>query len=98
MRKKSFTTAKSQLKRNNYLHASFEVKMKKIGHRKYWKITIGKENKMMLTENLNIETPPSAVDSLKWLERLKYHHLLISETRFVLWMLCGLQEESSQRL
>ena len=104
MRKNSFTTAKSQLKRNNYLHASFEVKMKKIGHRKYWKITIGKENKMMLTENastlffLNIETPPSAVDSLKWLERLKYHHLLISETRFVLWMLCGLQEESSQRL
>ena len=98
MRKNSFTTAKSQLKRNNYLHASFEVKVKKTDHRKYWKITIGKENKMMLTENLNIETPPSAVDSLKWLERLKYHHLLISETRFVLWMLCGLQEESSQRL
>ena len=71
MRKNSFTTANSQLKRNNYLHASFEVKMKKIGHRKYWKITIGKENKMMLTENastlffLNIENPPSAVDSLK---------------------------------
>ena len=59
---------------------------------------------MISTENtstvffLNIENPPSAVDSLKWLERLKYHHLLISETRFVLWMLCGLQEESSQRL
>ena len=27
--KNSFTTANSQLKRNNYLHASFEVKMKK---------------------------------------------------------------------
>ena len=59
---------------------------------------------MILTENtstvffLNIENPRSAVDSLKWLERLKYHHLLISETRFVLWMLCGVQEESSQRL
>ena len=47
---------------------------------------------MILTENtstvffLNIENPPSAVDNLKWLERIKYHHLLISETRFILWM------------
>ena len=51
-----------------------------------------KENKMILTENastlffLNIEKPPSAVEILTWLERLKYHHLLILETRFVLWM------------
>ena len=63
MWKNSFTTAKSQLNTNNYLHASFEVKMKKISHRKYWKITIGKENKMILTEStlteffLNIENP-----------------------------------------
>ena len=75
--KNSFTTANSQLKRNNYLHASFEVKMKKISHRKYWEITIGKENKMILIENtstvffLNIEDHPSAVDSLKWIERQK---------------------------
>ena len=47
---------------------------------------------MILTENastvffLNIESPPSTVESLKWLKRLKHHHLLISETRFVLWM------------
>ena len=47
---------------------------------------------MILTENastlffFNIENPPSAVESLTWLERLKHHHLLISETRFVLWM------------
>ena len=51
-----------------------------------------KENKMILTENastlffLNKENPPSAVEILTWLERLKYHHLLILETRFVLWM------------
>ena len=38
---------------------------------------------MILTENastlffFNIENPPSAVESLTWLKRLKYHHLLI---------------------
>ena len=47
---------------------------------------------MILTENastfffLNIKKPPAAVESLTWLERLKYHHLLILETRFFLWM------------
>ena len=47
---------------------------------------------MILTENpstlffLNIENPRSAVESLTWLERLKHHHLLISETIFVLSM------------
>ena len=62
MRKNSFTTANSQLKRNNYFHASFEVKMKN-KPQEILEITIGKENKMILTGNtstvffLNIENP-----------------------------------------